>query len=143
MIWDIYLENSLKMTTRQKCSDGSRKKVTGTAIMSRIWDRFSRNSQKKYSLFQSISNCIKSKLFPGLKQKKKMVTTYNGGIFSSDGNKPATPSPCNHENGGYRALLHCQNMSKERVNQAMIFTADTDVVVIATSVFSELSLLEL
>ena len=34
-------------------------------------------------------------------------------------------------------------MSIEAVNQAMIFTADTDVVVIATSVFSELSLLEL
>ena len=34
-------------------------------------------------------------------------------------------------------------MSKEGVNQAMIFTADTDVVVIATSVFSELSLIEL
>ena len=34
-------------------------------------------------------------------------------------------------------------MSKEGVNQAIIFTADTDVVVIGTSFFSELSLLEL
>ena len=34
-------------------------------------------------------------------------------------------------------------MSKEAVNQVMIFTAETDVVVIATSIFSELSLLEL
>ena len=88
-------------------------------------------------------HCIKSKLFLGLKQKKKMVTTYNGGIFSSDGNKPATLSPCNHEDEDYRALLDFENMSKERVNQATIITADTEVVVIATSVFSELSLLEL
>ena len=72
-----------------------------------------------------------------------MVTTYNGRIFSSDGNKPATLSPCNHEDEDYRALLDCENMSKERVNQATIITADTEVVVIATSVFSELSLLEL
>ena len=45
--------------------------------------------------------------------------------------------------GDYRALLYCENMSNKGVNQAMIFTAGTDVVVIATSVFSELSLLQL
>ena len=35
VVWDIYLENGLKMATRQKCGDGSRKKVTGTTIMPR------------------------------------------------------------------------------------------------------------
>ena len=35
VVWDIYLENSLKLTTRQKNGDGSRKKVTATAIMPR------------------------------------------------------------------------------------------------------------
>ena len=87
-------------------------------------------------------NCIKSKLLPGLKQRK-MVTTYNEGIYSSDSTKLVTVSPCNHEEGNYRALLHCKDMSKEGVNQAMIFTPDTNVVVIDTSVFSELNLLEL
>ena len=72
-----------------------------------------------------------------------MVTTYNKGFHSSDGTEPATLLTCNHEEGDYRALLYCKKMSKEGVNQAMIFTADADVVVIATSVFSELSLPEL
>ena len=72
-----------------------------------------------------------------------MMTTHNKGIYSSDGTEPATLSLCNHEEGDYRALLHCESMSKEGVNQAMIFTVDTNVVVIATSVFSELSLIEL
>ena len=72
-----------------------------------------------------------------------MVTTYKGGIYYSDGIEPATLSPCNHEEWDCRVLLHCENMSKEGVNKAMIFTADTDVVVIAASVFSVLSLLEL
>ena len=72
-----------------------------------------------------------------------MVTTYNEDIYSSDGTKPATLSSCNHEEGDYRVLLHYENMSKEGVNQAMIFTAGTDVVVIPTSAFSELSLVEL
>ena len=85
---------------------------------------------------------IYAKLFPGLK-KKKMVTTYNEGICSSNGNEPATLSPCNHEEGDYRTLLHHENITKEGVNQAVIFTGDTDVVVIAISFFSELSLLEL
>ena len=115
-VWDIYLENILKMTTRQKRGDGSRKKVTGTAIMPRRWDTFLQNAQNKASLFQFISNCIKSKLFPGLKQKK-MVTTYNEGIYSSDGTEPVTLSPCNHEEGDDRALLHFKNMSKEGVTR--------------------------
>ena len=34
-------------------------------------------------------------------------------------------------------------MSKEGINQSMIFTVDTDAIVIATLVFFELSLLEL
>ena len=72
-----------------------------------------------------------------------MGTTYNEGVYSSDGTEPATLSHCNHEEGDYRVLLHCENMSKEGVNQAMIFTADANIEVTATSVFSELSLLEL
>ena len=39
-LWDIYLENSLKMTTREKCAEWSREKVIGTAIMPRRWDTF-------------------------------------------------------------------------------------------------------
>ena len=70
VVWDIYLENSLKMTTRQKRGNGSRKNVTGTTIMPRRWDTFLENIQIKASLLQFISNCIKSKLFPGLKQIK-------------------------------------------------------------------------
>ena len=89
-----------------------------------------------------MSNCVRSTLFPGLKQKK-MMTTYNKGIYSSDGTEHATLSPCNQEEGDYRALLDCENMSKAGVNQAMIFTLDTNVIVTGTSVFSELSLLEL
>ena len=54
VIWDIYLENILKMTTHQKRDDGLRKKVTGTANMPRTWDTFLQNSQNKASLFQFI-----------------------------------------------------------------------------------------
>ena len=72
-----------------------------------------------------------------------MLATYKEGIYSSDGTEPATFLPGNHGEGDYRALLYRENMSKEEVNQAMIFTADANVTVIATSVFSELSLLDL
>ena len=77
------------MTTCQKRGDRSRKKMTGTAFMKGRWDTFLRNSQSKDSLILLISDCIKSRFFPGLKQKK-MVTTYNEGIYSSDSTEPAT-----------------------------------------------------
>ena len=110
--------------------------------MPRRWDAFLPNSQNRTSLFQFISNCIKSKLFPGLRQKK-METAYNEDLYSSDGTESAKISPCNHEEDDCRVFLHCENMSKEGVNQAMMFIADIDVAIIATSVFSELILLEL
>ena len=69
-----------------------------------------------------------------------MVKTYNEGIYSFDGTETPTLLPCNQEEGEYRDYLCSENMSKEAVNKAMIFTVDTDVVVIATSVFSEFSL---
>ena len=65
-----------------------------------------------------------------------MVTTYTKGIYSSDGTEPATLSPCNHEERDYKALLHCENMSKAGVSQAMIFILDTNVAVIDTWVKS-------
>ena len=72
-----------------------------------------------------------------------MLTTYNEDLYSSGGTEPAALSPCNHEEGDCRAFLHCENRSKEGVNQAMMFTVDSDVAVIAASVFIELILLEL
>ena len=72
-----------------------------------------------------------------------MLTTYNEDLYSSDGTEPAALSPCNHEEGDRRAFLHCENRSKEGVSQVMMFTVDTDVAVIAASVFTELILLEL
>ena len=72
--------------------------MTGTTIMPRRWDTFLQNIQNKSSLLQFISKCIKSKLFPGLKQNN-MVTAYNEGTYSYDGTESATLSPCNHEQG--------------------------------------------
>ena len=105
--------------------------------MPRRWDAFLPNSQNRASLFQFISNCIKPKFFPGLRQKK-METAYNEVLWW-----PAKISPCNNMRKMTAGLFFTENMSKEGANQAMMFTADTDVAVIATSVFSELILLEL
>ena len=50
VVWKIYLENNLKMTTRQKHGQGSRKKVKGITVLPRRWDTFLQNSQNKASL---------------------------------------------------------------------------------------------
>ena len=50
VVWKIYLENDLKMITRQKHGQGSRKKVTATTILPRRWDTLLQNSQNEASL---------------------------------------------------------------------------------------------
>ena len=66
---------------------------------------------------------------------KKVATTHKEGVYSSDGTAPADLSPCNHEDGDYIYLLHCTTMSKVN-DKAIMFTEDTNVIVIATTFFT-------
>ena len=60
-------------------------------------------------------------------------------MYSSDSTEPTELSPCNHEDGDYRSLLHYVVISKEGVNKAIIFTADNNAVVIAILFFCNLN----
>ena len=64
-----------------------------------------------------------------------MVSKPNGDI----GNL----SPCTHEEADTRIFVHCLDSVREGNNRLLICTVDTDVVVIAISVFRRLSASEI
>ena len=74
---------------------------------------------------------------------KLVVTTYDDKIFSSSQLSTENLSPCNHEEGDYRPVLHAFHMSNNGIKKVMISTVDTDVVVIAVASFLKMNLDEL
>ena len=54
VIWDRYLNNSLKETTHANRDSGVWTKVTGSGRLPKNWDKFLRNNQNKTELFQAL-----------------------------------------------------------------------------------------
>ena len=142
VVWDVYQTNSLKMSTRLKRGDGSRRKVGDATPLPEKWDKFLRVDENKTDLFHYIANCVCTELFK-IDEGKHIVTTYKDSVISSDQNVPNDLAPCNHEEGDYRSVLHAFHMSKKQLRNVMISTVDTDVVVIAVSSFKRMALNEL
>ncbi len=55
LVWDVYLTDSLKGTTRQKRGKGVRKRVAPSTIMPKNWKDFLRVGQNKTELFGFLS----------------------------------------------------------------------------------------
>ena len=142
VVWDVYQTNSLKMSTRLKRGDGSRRKVGDATPLPEKWNKFLRVDENKTDLFHYIANCVCTELFK-IDEGKHIVTTYKDSVISSDQNVPNDLAPCNHEEGDYRSVLHAFHMSKKQLRNVMISTVDTDVVVIAVSSFKRMALDEL
>ena len=130
------------MTARQHRGDGSRRKVGDKSLLPAKWDSFLKVNENKTALFHYVAESIQSNMFPSA-DVKEILTTYDDKVLKSSGDIPEDLSPCNHEEGDYRALLHCYNMSKSGLSKVMISTVDTDVVVIAISSFHSMLLEEL
>ena len=55
LVWDVYLPDSLKRTTRQKRGKGVRKRVAPSTVMPKNWKDFLRVDQNKTELFGFLS----------------------------------------------------------------------------------------
>ena len=64
-------------------------------------------------------------------------------MLTSSGVNVETVSPCNHEEADTRVFLHALDMSRRGMQRIMIKTVDTDVIVLAVALFSELNLQKL
>ena len=68
-----------------------------------------------------------------------LVCTYRNEVISNPPTDVSTVSPCDHEEADTRILLHVAAAVEEGHNAVTIRTVDSDVVVIATSLFPRLN----
>ena len=104
IVWDDYLENSLKATTRGKRGSGVRQRVAADIKLPRNWKEFLRVDQNKQELFRYLAESVTS-----IDDDKHVISTHGKQVLSImpiSRDNMGRLAPCNHEEADTRMLLH-------------------------------------
>ena len=134
IVFNVYLPDSLKLTTRQKIGKGSRRRVEANKSVPNNWSEFLRINETKKELFELLSDKVATATFPGT-----VIITRGQIALSTDHTSVDRISPCTHEEADTRMILHAADGSSKGHNRIMIRTVDTDVVVLALSNYWEVN----
>jgi len=78
IVWDDYIEHSLKATTRCNRGAGVRRRVAGNNQLPRNWKEFLRVDANKRELFKFLAECVSSMdVEPGI----QVITTHDQGVL--------------------------------------------------------------
>lgn len=134
--WDIYREDSLKLSTRERRGTGVRRRVTLQTKIPVNFAGFLRVDANKTELFTLISDEIE-KL--ELQQGKQLVSTRDTMAVSTPPRDDLDSiSPCLHEEADTRMFVHVADQVSNGYTRVAIRTTDSDVVVIGVSVMQHL-----
>ena len=130
IVWDVYMENSLKATTREKRGRGIRRRVASTTVLPPKWKDFLHLDENKTELFRFLSHqAIKIPIVDG----KTIYATDRTNVLCSLADADLdNVVPCSQKEADTRIFFH----APER-------TVDTDIVILAISMFNEINLEEL
>ena len=129
IVWDVYVQDSLKSTTRQKRGKGVRRRVSAATSLPKKWKDFLREDDNKTELFKFLSQ-----------QAVHLPTSEGKVIYATDGVNVLSTlvdtdlqnlAPCSHEEADTRLLLHARDAALKGYRKLIVRTVDTDVVVLA------------
>ena len=134
VVWDEYVENSLKATTRSDRGTGVRRRVAANYQLPRNWKDFLRVDENKRELFKFLAECIAS-----LEVEKQVISTYGKQVLSTlPRDDTSSLAPCTHEEADTRMLLHVQDAVQQGHKKILLRTVDTDVLVLTVAVLYQL-----
>uniref|UniRef100_A0A7M5XM76 AWS domain-containing protein n=2 Tax=Clytia hemisphaerica TaxID=252671 RepID=A0A7M5XM76_9CNID len=137
IVWDVYIEKSLKLSARTKRGKGTRRKVLEDTRIPGNWQSFLRVDKNKEELFRFLAReSIK------ISTRKAIISSIDDSAISNH-HDCSFLSVCNHEEADTRMFLHAKDASNSGIKKICIRTVDTDVVTIAVGMFSQLGISEL
>ena len=101
IIFDVYVENSLKRHTREARGIGESLKIEESTRLPKDWHSFLRVDDNKTALFVFLAEIIRCLRIP---YSKTLVVTKQGSVID-----PSELAPCNHEESDTRVFLHCKH----------------------------------
>ena len=139
VVWDRYIEKSLKQGMRESRGSGERRRVTKTTPLPTNWSSFLKVDINKEELFNFLAVHIGKETPP---DGKELVSTFGTGVKCTRVDTSKL-EPCTHEEADTRMMIHVADCVAQGYTKVTIRTVDTDVVVIAVSVVNPLHLQEL
>lgn len=136
VVFDRYLPESLKSETRDRRGSGSRILVTAATPICKNWRLFLRVNENKDELFHLLA----SDLEKFRDTENLIIATTNDDVICNRQFNTENLAPSNHEEADTRIFLHVKNAAETNHQEISIRTVDTDVVVIAVSMFRELNI---
>ncbi|CAB4034500.1 Hypothetical predicted protein [Paramuricea clavata] len=126
VVWDTYIPNSLKESTREKRGKGVRRKVDGGTKLPSNWVSFLRDPLNKEELFHFLSLKVARHNWP----ERKTIHVTSGTSVISIGSATAM-TDCTHEEADTRIVVHILHaIQVEEAKTVLVRTVDTDVLVI-------------
>ena len=104
VVWDTYIPDSLKESTREKRGKGIRRKASAQASLPGKWMDFLSDSKNKTELFAFLTDHISKFTLPPNKQ----VYVTSGQSVVQRGTLNSMPN-CNHEEADTRIVVHVQH----------------------------------
>ena len=138
-VWDVYIVESLKTSSRQKRGHGQQRKVSPSAPIPSDWKGFLRNDANKQDFCAFLAKEIEKCKVSG----KQIMSTCHENVCSSGDIFLGNLAPCTQEEADTRLLLHAADCVKQEHSIIIIRTSDTDVVVLAISLSQQLGAKEL
>ena len=157
VVWDTYIEDSIKESTREKRGKGLRRKVSSQAKLPSKWLDFLRDPANKTELFSLLTSKVYEHNFPP--GKEVHITSGNVSLCMYAPSKPNfismsqkyviylnmpmlqgeavvsnstshTMEDCNHEEADTRIIVHLLHALLNGSKVVQVRTVDTDVVVL-------------
>ena len=137
VVWDTYIPDSLKESTRFKRGKGVGRKVSGQTKLPGNWMDFLRDSTNKKELFTFLTTNVDE--FNYLEAKVVYVISGQSVLSISSG----IPMPsCNHEETDTRVVVHVLHALEQGQKTVLVRTVDTDVVAILVGTFYHLAVVQ-
>ena len=134
-VWDAYRENSLKAAARSNRGSRAKRQVAAKVAVLQNWPNFLRVDDNKKALFKYQTSvlieaqCVRRKIY---------VTDGQSVSFVPPRENTLALAPCSHEEADTRLLLHSTDAVQSGHRKIVIRTVDSDVVILATAMFTYL-----
>ena len=140
IVFDRYFSPSIKGEAREKRGHGLAISVRGSSQVPKNWQNFLSVGKNKEQLYSMLANEVKK-----ISDDSLVIATLCEGMVSNNPIDSTILSPCNHEEADMRIFLHVKHISSYSTEERRICicVTDTDVVIIAISVFDQLGCTEL
>ena len=132
VVWDTYIEYSIKAQTRMNRGSGNHLRVSNSTNIPVDWKSFLRCDDNTiiYSLFQLLADAIREFHPP---QRKQVISTHGRNAVSS-AIADLSDLSCTHVEADTRLLSHASHSFHHAFTKLMIHATDNYVVVLTIDV---------